>query len=96
MKDAFRSCMRWRRSKKWLIVLSSLHQAVRAETTRYGASIVNWKYEPGFFDDKAYGYAFYTMKNLGAVSEVGPWQVDSLWQAYMAKVNGSSSSLACP
>lgn len=57
------------------------------------ASIVNWKYEPGYYDDKAYGYSFYTSKNLGAVSEIGPWQIDSLWQAYMAKVSGSASVL---
>lgn len=112
---------------------SSLHQAVRASTTRYGssstprydmagyfmnlkdsvtgaaakaaidrvleahdASIVNWKYEPGHYGGKAYGYSFYTMKKLGDVSEVGPWQVDSLWQAYIAKVNGTSTNLSCP
>jgi hypothetical protein len=38
----------------------------------------------------------YTSKDLGPVSEIGTWQVDSLWQAYIAKVTGSSSSLSCP
>jgi hypothetical protein len=60
------------------------------------ASIVNWKYEPGFYNDRAYGYSFYTMKNLGSVTDIGTWQIDSLWQAYMAKVGGTASPLPAP
>jgi hypothetical protein len=58
----------------------------------HGASIVSWKYEAGSYNDKAYGYSLYMMEDLGNVNEIGNWQIDSLWQAYMAKVNGSSTN----
>jgi hypothetical protein len=72
---------------------SAAKAAIDRVLAAHDASIVNWKYEPGYYDGKAYGYSFYTKRDLGSVSEIGTWQIDSLWQAYMAKVSGSASAL---
>jgi hypothetical protein len=61
----------------------------------HDASIVKWKFEDGYYDGKAYGYSTLT-ENIGSVSEVGPWQTDSYWQAYMNKATGVPTSLVCP
>ncbi len=67
----------------------------------HDASIVNFKHEPGYNDGKAFGYSFYATSDqfigggqiLGDPSEIGNWQIDSLWKAYMAKVGNSASAL---
>jgi hypothetical protein len=61
----------------------------------HDASIVKWKFEDGYYDGKAYGYSILT-ENIGPVNEVGPWQTDSFWQAYMNKATGVPTSLKCP
>jgi len=55
-------------------------------------SIVTWKYEPGSYSDKAYGYSM-LIDDIGSVSEIGTWQIDSLWQAYMSKTKWGASPL---
>jgi hypothetical protein len=72
---------------------SAAKAAIDRVIAAHDASIVAWKYEPGYFNDKAYGYSFYVDKDLGSVSEIGNWQIDSLWQAYAAKAGGSTSAL---